>query len=103
VLLRERARAPPAAAQARGDAAALHALLRRHDVDLACLPDAAEAAQLAAALPELPDLRALLAFVHAYLVRRWLAHPLCARRELAAPAPAAFARLFPGPEPCSAP
>lgn len=87
---------------AHGDAAALHALLVAHGVDRACLPDAAEEAALGAALPDLPEVRALLAFVHAYLSRRYLAHPLCARPDAAA-GPAEEARLFPRIFACSAP
>jgi hypothetical protein len=100
LLLWERAPAAYLDAAARGDAAAIHALLRAHEVDRACLPDAAEAAALAASLPDLGEVRALLAFVHGYLVRRFRALPLSTQRE--AP-PAAAARLFPPTEPCSAP
>ncbi|APR86621.1 Hypothetical protein A7982_11970 [Minicystis rosea] len=99
MLLWERAPAAYLDAATRGDAGALHALLRAHGVERACMPDANEAAQLAASLPELGDVRALLAFIHEYLHGRWLAHPLHA----AAPVPVAAARLFPTKErSCSA-
>jgi hypothetical protein len=100
-LLWERAPAAYLDAAARGDAAAIYGLIRAHDVDLACLPDAAERAALDALLPDLGEVRALLAFIHDYLTRRYLAHPLCLRRDAAVPPPAAHARLFRGP--CSAP
>jgi hypothetical protein len=87
---------------AQGDAAALHALLVAHGVDRACLLDAAEASALASALPDLGEVRALLAFVHDYLSRRYLAHPLCVSASASA-APAAEARLFPRIPACSAP
>jgi hypothetical protein len=100
LLLWERAPEAYLDAAARGDAVALHALLRAHGVDRACLPDAAEEAALAATLPELGRVRPLLAFIHDYLRRRYLAHPL----STGAPAPAAEARLFPDGGPaCSAP
>jgi hypothetical protein len=104
-LLWERAPHAYLDAAARADAPAVYALLRAHAVDRACLPDAAEAARLASALPALGEVPELLAWIHAYLARRYLAHPLCA---LAAPSPSpspAWARLFPEPRTssCSAP
>ena len=104
LLLWERAPDAYLDAAARGDAAAIHALLRAHDVDLECLPDAAEAAALAAALPDLGEARLLLGWIHDFLARRYLAHPLCTRgaRREAVPQPSA-ARLFPGGVACSAP
>ncbi|MFT3764654.1 MAG: hypothetical protein QM820_03915 [Minicystis sp.] len=108
ILLWERDPAAYLDAAARGDAAALHALLRAHDVDRACLPDAAERRALAASLPDLGEVRPLLAFIHEYLQSRWRAHPLAAAATppaaAAATPPAAAARLFPAREPsCSAP
>jgi hypothetical protein len=100
LLLWERAPDAYLDAAARGDAAALHALLRAHAVDCACQPDAAERAALASTLPDLGEVRPLLAFIHDYLLRRFRAHPLCAG-EAAAP-PAAAARLF-REAACSAP
>ena len=95
-LLWERAPAAYLDAAARADAPALYALLRAHRVDEACLPDAAEAAALQAALPDLGDVGDLLAWIHAYLVRRYQAHPFAAFGALAAPSPST-ARLFPDP------
>ena len=115
-LLWERAPAAYLDAAARGDAPAIYALLRAHAVDRDCLPDAAEAALLEAALPALGEVPDLLAWIHAYLTRRYLAHPLhalAAPGALASTAPIAprspaCARLFPEPPaprtpPCSAP
>ena len=76
-LLWERAPAAYLDAAARGDVPAIYALLRAHEVDRDCLPDAAEAAKLEAALPALGEVPDLLAWIHAYLARRYLAHPLC--------------------------
>ena len=90
-------RAPEVALTA--DAPALYALLRAQEIERACLPDAAERAALAAALPDLGEVRDILAFVHGYLVHRYRSHPLCGG---AAPI---VSRLFPQPEGlgCSAP
>ena len=89
-------RAPDAFLDAarRADTAAIYALLRAHDVDRACIPDADEARSLARSLPDLGEVRPLLAFIHDYLVRRHLAHPACRHRN-AAPAPRPATRLFP--------
>lgn len=91
---------------ARGDAAAIYGLLRKHRIDDACLPDEPESDALARSLPDLGEVRSLLAFVHGYLVQRYLAHPHCQRRGSEAPSPIA-SRLFPAPPltreaPCSA-
>lgn len=102
LLLWERAPEPYLAAAERGDVAAIYALLHAHEVDLDCLPTAAERAARDTRLGDLGEVRSLLAFIHAYLVRRYLAHPACARREAGA-APAFGARLFPAREAsCSA-
>ena len=102
LLLWERAPEPYLAAAERGDVEAIYALLHAHEVDLDCLPTAAERAARDARLGDLGEVRSLLAFIHAYLVRRYLAHPGCARREAGA-APAFTARLFPAREAsCSA-
>jgi hypothetical protein len=102
-LLFERAGGPFLDAVERADTSALYALLRAHDVDLACMPDAAEERALSRSLPDLGEVRSLLAFIHDYLVRRHLAHPACLHRDRA-PAPRPSARLFPRAEAsCSAP
>ena len=119
-LLWERAPEAYLDAAARGDATAIYALLRAHEVERDCLPDAAEAKRLEAALPALGEVPDLLAWIHAYLARRYLGHPLHALTAtgppamgapaMGAPAPRspACARLFPEPAaprtpPCSAP
>jgi hypothetical protein len=108
LLLWERAGAAYLDAAARGDLAAVYALVRAHGVDRDSLPDAAEAEALGRALGDLGEVPALLAWIHAYLVGRYEAHPL----STAAPAPAGAARFFPpvttAPNPqaratCSAP
>jgi hypothetical protein len=92
ILLWERAGAAYPEAAARGDAAAVHALVRAHRVDRDCLPGDAERAALGATLPGLGRVPALLAWIHAYLVRRYDAGP-----GALAPAPplAGAGRLFP--------
>lgn len=99
-ILWERAPAAYLDAAARGDAAAIYALARAHAVDRDCLADPDEPAH--AALDALGEVPSLLAWIRAYLARRYLAHPLSA----ATAAPPAAARLFPdatGSVRCSAP
>lgn len=76
LLLWERAPEAYLDAALRGDAAAIYRLLHDHGVDIACLADAAERASLAAALPDLGEVPALLAWVHDFLSRRYAASPL---------------------------
>ena len=85
-LLWERAPEAYLDAAARGDATAIYALLRAHEVERDCLPDAAEAKRLEAALPALGEVPDLLAWIHAYLARRYLGHPLHALTATGPPA-----------------
>lgn len=101
-LLHERDPEAFLAAAGRGDTAGVYALVDRHGVDLACLPDVLERGIRDTLLPDLGEVRDLLAFIHAYLVQRYLAHPACLRSG-AVIAPAFDARLFPSVEAaCSA-
>jgi hypothetical protein len=102
LLLWERAGDAYLDAARRGDAAALYALVCAHDVEASCLPGAAEMESLRASLAGLGEVPALLAWIHAYLVRRYRTHPLHGASR-AAPGERGAERLFPGAEAaCSA-
>jgi hypothetical protein len=90
-LLSDRAPAETLAAARRGDARAIYALAREHEVDRDSLPGPAELVSLRALLPALGEVGPLIEWTHGYLVRRYLSHPLCARLA----APTAGGRLFP--------
>ena len=103
VLLWERAGDAYLAAARRGDGALLYTLVRAHDVEASCLPGEEEIASLRGTLAGLGEVPALLAWIHAYLVRRYHAHPLAGGGRAAAPIGGAE-RFFPGAEVvCSAP
>jgi hypothetical protein len=93
LLLWERAREAYLDAARRADAPLLYELLRVHRVDRDCLPDAVESEDLAGALGTLGEVPAMLAWIHAYLVRRYEAHPLVA--ALPAAEVRSLERLFP--------
>jgi hypothetical protein len=99
-LLWERAPAAYLDAARRGDARAIYALARDHEVDRDSLPGEAELCALRALLPDLGEVGPLIAWTHAYLARRYLAHPLCARRDGAGGRPPSRAARS---LPCSAP
>ena len=62
-----------------GDAAALYAMAARHRVDEACLRGGEDPTELAARLRGLGEVGDLLAWIHGFLIRRYLTHPLCQR------------------------
>ena len=96
-LLWERAGSAYLDAAHRGDAAAVYALVQAHGVDRDTIPGAAELEALGAPLAGLGEVPALLSWIHAYLVRRYEAHPL-------GRGAAAEGRFFPKVEAaCSAP
>lgn len=92
-------------AASRGDAAAIYALVREHAVDDACLADPDEPRAPLAALEALGDVSSLLAWIRAYLTRRYFEHPNSPAASRGAPGIDA-SRLFPEATrsaPCSAP
>ncbi|MCC6558006.1 MAG: hypothetical protein IT372_34095 [Polyangiaceae bacterium] len=76
---REPARYLPACA--RGDAAAVYAMVARHRIDEECVRGGVPADALAARLAGLGEVRALLRWIHGFLVHRYLAHPRCLRER----------------------
>ncbi len=87
-------------AVSRRDIPALFRAVAACDADRACLPRAGELEQALAALGPLGELPALLAWIHGFLLARYMDHPLCARERAEAPfatwaGPAdAFAALY---------
>lgn len=65
----------------RGDAALLYRVLAREGLDLQCLPRPGRIEALSARLSGLGAVPSLLAWIHGMLLGRYLAHPLCARRD----------------------
>lgn len=59
----------------RGDSDALYSLVRAHGIDTHCLADPEESPEALRALEALGDVSDLLAWIRAYLTRRYLAHP----------------------------
>ncbi len=77
-------RADPAgfdAALAADEPGAMHRLFAATDADLACLPMPATLDRLAERLGSLGELAALLRWIHGFLLARYAASPLCARRS----------------------
>jgi len=63
----------------RRDAALLFGMAARHRVDALCLQGGAEPAELGQRLAALGGVHDLLAWIHGFLIHRYLAHPLCQR------------------------
>jgi hypothetical protein len=104
LLLWERAGDAYLDAALRRDGPALYALVRAHDVEASCLPGEEEMARLRATLSGLGEVRALLAWIHAYLVRRYRTHPLHGAARDHEGLERGAERLLPGMEAvCSAP
>jgi hypothetical protein len=69
----------------RRDAPALYAMVAGHRVDEACVRGGVAPAVLGLRLSGLGGVHGLLAWIHGFLLYRYLAHPLC-RREVRDPA-----------------
>ncbi len=79
----------------RGDSGALYSLVREHGIDIHCLADPEESPRALRALEALGEVSDLLAWIRAYLTRRYLAHP---RSHLGQTLVAIRGPLFPAPQ-----